>query len=558
MTALGVSSIGRDSQLASIVANCERGVMNAQIDTDVVIVGAGFAGLYMLHSIRGLGLNARVIEAGDDVGGTWYWNRYPGARCDVPSMEYSFGWDDDLQNEWEWTERYATQPEILSYAGHVADRFDLRRDITFETRVTASAFDENHDTWTVSTDRGEEIRCRFVVMATGCLSSANTPDIEGRDDFAGRSFHTGQWPHEDVDFTGRRVVVIGTGSSAIQSIPIIAAKAGHVTVMQRTPNYAIPAHNKPLDPAEVAEIKADYRSWRAKARDSTSAFGGYRPRPDVSAKAVSDDERLATFEERWEYGGLGFGGSFNDLMLDQESNTLAADFFRSKVAEIVDDPELAEKLSPQTILGCKRICVDTDYFATYNRPNVSLVDVAETPIERITPTGVVVDGVEFEADDIVFATGFDAMTGAIDKVDFTGRGGLSLREKWSAGPLTYLGLGVESFPNLFLITGPGSPSVLTNMIASIEQHVEWIRDVIASMTEQGMSTIEAEGESEANWVEHVNAVAGLTLFNDCNSWYLGANVPGKPRVFMPLVGFPDYKKKCDDVAAAGYEGWVLA
>jgi cyclohexanone monooxygenase len=440
----------------------------------------------------------------------------------------------------------------------VAERFDLRRDITFETRVMASRFDESTDTWTVSTDGGEQIRCRFVVLATGCLSSANMPDFEGREEFVGRSLHTGQWPHEQVDFSGRRVVVIGTGSSAIQSIPLIAAEADSVTVMQRTANYAIPAHNKPLDPEEVAEIKADYQTWRAKARDSTSAFGGHRPRMDVGAKAVPADEREATFEERWAYGGLGFSGAFNDLMLDQESNVLAADFFRSKVAAIVEDSELAEKLSPQTILGCKRICVDTDYFATYNRPNVSLVDVSNTPIERITATGVVVDGVEYAADDIVYATGFDAMTGAIQRIDITGRNGLSLKDKWSAGPLTYLGLGVESFPNLFLITGPGSPSVLTNMIASIEQHVEWIRDVIGSMTENGQSTIEADRDAEAKWVEHVNAIAGLTLFNNCSSWYLGANVPGKPQVFMPLVGFPDYKVKCDEVAATGYDGWSLA
>ncbi|MBT5138254.1 MAG: NAD(P)/FAD-dependent oxidoreductase [Acidimicrobiaceae bacterium] len=531
--------------------------MNAQIDTDVVIVGAGFAGLYMLHSVRGLGLSARVIEAADDVGGTWYWNRYPGARCDVPSMEYSYGWDDELQQEWEWTERYATQPEILSYVEHVTARFDLRKDITFETRVTASRFDESTDTWTVKTDADEQIRCRFVVLATGCLSSTNLPEFDGRDDFAGRSFHTGQWPHEKVDFTDRRVVVIGTGSSAIQSIPQIAAEAGHVTVMQRTPNYTIPARNQSLDPKEVKEIKANYRTWRAKARDATAAFGGHRPRVDVSAKAISDEERLERFEDRWALGGLGFGGVFNDLMLDPESNALAADFFRSKVAEIVEDPELSEKLSPDTVFGCKRMCVDTDYLATYNRPNVSLVDVSETPIERITAAGVVADGVEYEADDIVYATGFDAMTGTIERIDIVGRGGLSLRDKWSAGPLTYLGLGVESFPNLFLITGPGSPSVLTNMIASIEQHVEWIRDLIGSMTDQGLSTVEADGESEAKWVDYVNAVAGLTLFNNCSSWYLGANVPGKPRVFMPLIGFPDYKVKCDEVAAAGYDGWVL-
>ncbi len=528
------------------------------MDTDVVIVGAGFAGMYMLHSVRELGLSARVIEAAGDVGGTWYWNRYPGARCDVPSMEYSYGWDSDLEQDWDWTERYATQPEILRYAEHVADRFDLRREITFDTRVTAASFEESSSTWTVATDRGESIACRFVVLATGCLSSTNLPEIEGRDDFAGRTFHTGRWPHEPVDFVGRRVAVIGTGSSAIQSIPIIAEEAAQLTVFQRTPNYSIPAHNRPLDPDEIATIKGDYRNWRAIARNSTSAFNGHLPRREVSALAVGHAERCAEFEKRWERGGLGFGGAFMDTMLDRDANATAADFVRGKITEIVDDPETAALLSPDSLIGCKRLCVDTDYYATYNRPNVALVDVSSSPIERITATGVVVDGVEYEVDDIVFATGFDAMTGAIERIGISGRGGLTLKEKWSAGPVTYLGLGVEGFPNLFMITGPGSPSVLTNMIVSIEQHVEWIRDLVAAMRENDHVEVEAQAGAEAEWVAHVNGVAAMTLFDGCNSWYLGANVPGKPRVFMPLPGFPDYRDRCDAVAANHYEGWTLS
>ncbi|MDW3217815.1 MAG: NAD(P)/FAD-dependent oxidoreductase [Acidimicrobiales bacterium] len=530
-------------------------------DVDLVIVGAGFAGLYMLHAARGIGLSARVIEAGSGVGGTWYWNRYPGARCDVPSMEYSLGFDDDLQREWEWTERYPTQPEILRYIEHVADRFDLRDGITFDTRVQAAHFDDATSTWTTITDGGESIRSRFVVMATGCLSAANLPQIPGRDDFAGPTYHTGHWPHEGVDFTGKRVAVVGTGSSAIQSIPLIAEQAAHVTVFQRTPAYAVPAHNRPLDPDEVARIKADYVGWRAAARDTTTGFGGHlRADPEElpSALEVDEETRRRTYEERWEVGGLTFLGAFNDLLFSPEANDTAAEFVRSKIRDIVEDPAVADRLSPDTVIGCKRMCVDTGYYATFNRDNVDLVDVGATPIERITSTGVEVDGTVHEVDAIVFATGFDAMTGALDRIDIRGRGGVPLKEKWSAGPLTYLGLQVNGFPNLFTITGPGSPSVLTNMVVSIEQHVEWIRDLLARMDAEGTTTVEADADAEAEWVAYVNAVAELTLFHGCSSWYLGANVPGKPRVFMPLPGFPDYKAKCDEVAAADYEGFILA
>ena len=402
----------------------------------MVIVGAGFAGLYMLHEARGLGLDAEVIEAGGDVGGTWYWNRYPGARCDTPSMEYSYGWDDDLQQEWTWSEKYATQPEILSYLAHVADRFDLRADITFDTRVEACRFDEATARWTVTASDGIERRARFVVMATGCLSAANLPAIDGRDDFAGRTFHTGRWPHEGVDFTGRRVAVIGTGSSAVQSIPFIAAEADHVTVFQRTPTYAVPAHNEPLDPATVAGITADYVEWRRAARETSTGFGGHVERLDRSALEVDEAERRAEFDRRWERGGLFFLGAFNDLLLNEESNETAAAYVRERIAAIVDDPATARLLSPDTIIGCKRLCVDTGYYETFNRDNVSLVDVSSTPIDRIDTDGVVVDGVLHAVDDLVFATGFDAMTGALDRIDIAGRDGTMLREAWSAGPVT--------------------------------------------------------------------------------------------------------------------------
>lgn len=527
-------------------------------EVDMVIVGAGFAGLYMLHEARGLGLDAEVIEAGDGVGGTWYWNRYPGARCDTPSMEYSYGWDDDLQQDWEWTEKYATQPEILAYLNHVADRFALRDGITLKTRVEACDFDESTNRWVVTASDGTPRSARFVVMATGCLSAANLPALDGRDEFAGRTFHTGHWPHEGVDFTGRRVAVIGTGSSAVQSIPFIAAEADAVTVFQRTPTYAVPAHNEPLDPAAVADIKADYVGWRQTARETSTGFGGHIERRDRSALEVDDAEREAEFDRRWERGGLFFLGAFNDLLLNHESNDTAAAYVRQRIAEIVEDPATAELLSPDTVIGCKRLCVDTGYYATYNRDNVSLVDVSAAAIDRIEARGVVVGGELHEVDDIVFATGFDAMTGALDRIAITGRSGVTLKEAWSAGPVTLLGLQVAGFPNLFTVTGPGSPSVLTNMVTSIEQHVEYIRDAIASLEAEGYAVIEPTEAAQAEWVAWVNAVAGATLFHGCSSWYLGANVPGKPRVFMPLPGFTDYRDHCDQVAADGYPGFARA
>jgi cyclohexanone monooxygenase len=532
--------------------------MSDKVDVDAVVVGAGFAGLYMLHSLRGLGLSCRVIEAGSGVGGTWYWNRYPGARCDVPSLEYSYGFDDDIAQGWDWTERYATQPEILRYLEYVAERLDLSRDISFDTRVVSAHFDDASDRWSVITDDGGPIRCRYLVMATGCLSAANVPDIDGIDDFAGPTYHTGQWPREGVDFTGLRVGVIGTGSSAVQSIPLIAEQAERVIVFQRTPAYAVPAHNHPLDPAEVKEVKADYPGWREIARNTGTGFGGHLTPSLVGALEVDEEERRRVYDERWAAGGLAFLGSFNDLMFIPGANDTAADYVRERIGEIVVDPGVAQKLSPDTVIGCKRMCVDTGYYETYNRSNVELVDLSESPIDRLTEAGVEVAGNVQDCDAVVFATGFDAMTGAIDRIDIRGRGGLPLREKWSAGPVTYLGLQINEYPNLFMVTGPGSPSVLTNMVVAIEQHVEWISDVVEKMEAEGIATIEPDVGAESDWVAYVNAIAELTLFNGCSSWYLGTNVPGKPRVFMPLPGFLDYKQKCDDVAAAGYEGFVLS
>ena len=538
-------------------------------DFDVIVVGAGFAGMYMLHRLRGLGLSARVFEAGSGVGGTWYWNRYPGARCDVDSMEYSYEFDDGLQQEWTWSERFAAQPEILAYANHVADRFDLRSDMCFGTRVSAAHFDEGAKLWRVRTEPSGkggsehpgvtgESTGRFVVMATGCLSSANLPKFPGIDSFRGASYHTGQWPHEGVDFTGKRVAVIGTGSSAIQSIPIIASQASQLHVFQRTATYSVPARNQPLDPDYVARTKADYHAFRDRNRAMPNAFGSNMPRNESPAASASPEERQRAFEARWAVGGLTLLGAYGDLLLNAEANETAAEFVRGKIRETVKDPAVAELLTPRQVIGCKRLCIDTGYYETFNLPHVHLVDVSKHPIEAITPSGVLTGGREYAVDAIVYATGFDAMTGSLLRIDIRGRGGQTLSDKWAAGPRTYLGLGVAGFPNLFTVSGPGSPSVLTNMIVSIQQHVDWIAECVSRLRAQGASTIEATEDAEEAWVGHVNGVADKTLFPTCNSWYLGANVPGKTRVFMPLPGFPAYVEKCNEVAERGYEGFALA
>jgi cyclohexanone monooxygenase len=462
-----------------------------------------------------------------------------------------------LQQEWEWSERYAPQAEILAYIEHVAERFDLKRDIQFDTRVASAHFDESGGRWQVRSEAGEEFSAQFCVMATGCLSSANTPAFPGLDAFEGDVYHTGQWPHEGVDFSGKRVGVIGTGSSAIQSVPLIAQEAEHLTVFQRTPSYSVPAHNGPLDPEERDRVKADYASFRA--RNALMPFGAFADIGDSGGSALqcTPEEREARYDLWWQKGGLPFLASFGDLLFNAEANETAAEYVRRKIRATVVDPATAELLTPNQVLGCKRLCADTGYFETFNRPNVSLVDVSETPIDALTPRGVRVGDTEYACDAIVFATGFDAMTGALLGIDIRGRGGRPLSEKWSAGPRTYLGLGVVGFPNLFTVTGPGSPSVLANMVPAIEQHVNWIADCIEYMRANHMRRIEATQEAEDAWVEHVNEVADMTLYPQCNSWYLGANVPGKPRVFMPYIGFPTYVAKCEEVAAKGYEGFAL-
>jgi cation diffusion facilitator CzcD-associated flavoprotein CzcO len=522
---------------------------------DAAIVGAGFAGLYMLHRLRGLGLTARVFEAGAGVGGTWYWNRYPGARCDIVSMEYSYQFSEELQQEWEWTERYASQPEILAYLNHVADRFNLRDGIQLNTRISAAAYDERENRWCIETDKGDRISARYCIMATGCLSSANVPPFPGLESFRGDSYHTAAWPPKGVDFCGRRVGIIGTGSSAIQAIPLIAQQAAHLYVFQRTPTYVVPAHNRPLYAKEQQRIKANYAAFRE--HNSTEPGGADFRTNYGSVFDVTPEERERIYEERWQSGGLPFMGAFGDLLFDMEANRTAQEFIRSKIRRIVKDPAVAEKLCPYQIFACKRLCVGTDYYETYNRPNVSLVDISNAPIEAITEKGLLTGGREYELDSLVFATGFDAMTGALHRIDIRGRDGLTLKEKWAPGPRNYLGLMTAGFPNLFTITGPGSPSVLSNMVPSIEYHVEWIAAFIDHARGRGCDCLEPTPEAEDNWVAHVNEVADMTLFPRCNSWYLGANIPGKTRVFMPFFGYPQYAEFCNDVAARGYPGFVL-
>lgn len=538
------------------MSNTNKNNMHADTDYDVLIIGAGFAGLYALHKMRQCGFSARVLEAGKDVGGTWYWNRYPGCRCDVESIHYSYQFDEDLQQDWVWTERYATQPEILSYANHVADRFDLRKDIAFNTRVTAAAWQEQDTHWLLETETGEQIRARFCIMATGPLSVPNMPDFKGLASFNGDTYHAGLWPHEGVDFTGKSVAVIGTGSSAIQSIPLIAEQAGQVTVFQRTANYSVPAANRPLAPGELEAVKAGYPALRAKGKLYPTTIPSDPAGP--SALAVSAEERERIFEEWWQTSGLMFQGTFADLLFDDAANDIASDFVRRKINDIVDDPEVAAILAPKNQFGCKRMCVDTDYYKTFNRDNVTLVDVSEIPIDCMVPEGVKVGDTTYTADAIIFATGYDAMTGAMTKMNIRGRNGLSLKEKWHEGPASYLGIAVHGFPNMFTINGPGSPSALVSMITGAEHHVDWIADCLTHLRETGSTAIEAQKQAEEAWVIHNREIGDSSIRSSCDSWYSGANIPGKPRVFMPyLGGYPAYDEKCKQVIRDGYEGFAL-
>ncbi|MBX8686135.1 NAD(P)-binding protein [Mycobacterium sp. 20091114027_K0903767] len=524
---------------------------------DVIVVGAGFGGLYALHKFRSQGMSVRVFEAAPEVGGTWYFNRYPGARCDVESVDYCYSFSDELQQAWTWTEKYATQAEILRYINWVADRLDLRRDITFETRVTSAVLDEQRLRWNITTDTGETVDARFVVMATGPLSAAMTPDIPGLETFGGAVYHTAHWPHEEVDFTGKRVAVIGTGSSGIQSIPIIAEQAEQLCVFQRTPNYSVPAGNRPLSGEEIAEIKANYAERR---RMSWRSGGGspHVPHPKLTMDATPE-ERYQAFEKRWELGGVLFSKTFSDQMISLEANDEARKFYENKIRAVIDDPDVAELLIPgDHPIGTKRICTDTNYFQTFNRPNVTLVSVRKTPIESIDHTGIHTSDAHYDIDALVLATGFDAMTGTLAKIDIVGRGGEKLVEDWAHGPRTYLGLGTDGFPNLFLVSGPGAPAVLANMVLHAEAHVNWIADAIDYLDRHGYAAIEPTPEAVDNWIAECAQRAEATLFTRANSWYMGANVPGKPRMFMLFIGgFGVYLDICNEAAAAGYKGFDL-
>ncbi|MDB5827662.1 MAG: pamO [Variovorax sp.] len=526
---------------------------------DAVIVGAGFAGMYAIYKLRQAGMRVRAFEAGEDVGGTWYWNRYPGARCDVESVEYSYSFSEELQQEWQWSERYAAQAEILRYANHVADRFGLRDAIGFETRVTSGEFDSDTNLWTVATDRGDVVRARFFVMAGGCLSLPRMPDFPGLDEFQGKLYHTGMWPHEGVDFSGLRVGVIGTGSSGIQVIPQIARQASELTVFQRTPNFSLPAFNRAMDPEFEREYKAIYAVHRDKARYSSAGIAGH-PTPEKGAMDDAPDERQRVYEGGWLRGTTGFTRIYKDILSDPVANSTMAEFVREKIRRTVKDPKVAALLTPTDHhIGTKRICLDTGYFETYNRANVTLRNVRSEPIVSITSQGIRTEAADYAYDAIVFATGYDAVTGAVLNIDIRTKGGASLAEKWTAGPRTYLGLMTAGFPNLFLITGPGSPSVLTNMLTSIEHHVEWIAECLQHLRDKGMVRMEAQRGFEDEWVEHVNQVADATLFPTANSWYTGANIPGKPRVFLPYIGgHGNYRIKCAEVASNGYEGFALS
>jgi cation diffusion facilitator CzcD-associated flavoprotein CzcO/acetyl esterase/lipase len=524
-------------------------------DVDVVVVGAGFSGLYMLHRLRQLGFSTRVLDDAADVGGTWYWNRYPGARCDIMTTDYTYSFDPELEKAWTWSEKYATQPEILRYAQFVADRYDLRRDIEFGARVTAAQWNREDERWHLRTAKGEHIRCRHYVMATGCLSLPKTPDIAGADRYRGEVYITGRWPHDEVDFRGKRVAVIGTGSSGIQSIPLIARQAKQLTVFQRTPNFSIPAGNGPVASERRALYDADRAAYRAAGKLSRA---GVPHTPTQIMGLLSTPEVLRErFEAAWKTGELiDMLDIFSDQIIFPESNALVAEKIREKIRGIVKDPQTAELLCPKDHpFGTKRPCLDTDYYATFNLPHVRLIDLHQQPIRTITETGIELADETLGFDAIVFATGFDAMTGAVVSVDITGRDGVSLKQKWAQGPLTYLGLMTAGFPNFFVITGPGSPSVLSNMMVSIEQHVDWIADCLARLRADDLTTVEPTETAEAGWMTHVGDCAQITLYPQANSWYMGANVPGKPRVFLPYVGGVDmYRKACDDVAANDYLG----
>lgn len=528
-------------------------------DFDAVVLGAGFSGLYMLYRLRQAGYSTHVFEAGDGVGGVWYWNRYPGAKCDIESIYYNYTFSKELYQEWTWSSKYPKQKEILSYLNYVADKFNLRKDIQFNTRITAAHFDETINKWKIQMNDGTSVTAKFFISGVGCLSAANVPNFKGLDSFKGEWYHTGKWPQEKVNFSGKRVGVIGNGSSGVQAIPEIAKEAEHLTVFQRTPQYTIPARNYLYDPTFIQQTKENYEEIKRIMHESPTG-NGVQSR-NVSALEESPVERKQAFEKAWQEGGFAFTSVYNDLFTNEEANETAADFIRSKIKETVKNPETAEKLLPNYLFGTKRPILDTGYYETFNRENVSLVDVKTDPIVEITPNGLRTSEEEHDLDILVFATGYDGMTGPLFRIDIRGRDGVTLKEKWEDGAAvrTYLGLATAGFPNFFTITGPESPSVLVNMPSAIEQHVEWIADCIEYITHNGVETIEPKKGAEEVWSRHCREVAEMTLYVKTDSWYTGANIEGKPRSFLIyLGGFDYYKQKCNEVADLGYDGFLLS
>jgi len=534
--------------------------MNDTINVDAVVIGAGIAGLYAIYRLRDMGFSLQAFEAGDEVGGTWYFNQYPGARCDIESLDYSYSFSPELEQEWTWSERYASQPEILKYLKHVADRFSLRDHIQFDTRVVSTVFNDETQMWTVTTDAGQTATAKFLIMATGVLSVPQEPTINGLNTFTGDMYHSAKWPKGGVDFSGKKVAVIGTGSSGTQMIPLIAEEAESLYVLQRTPNYCMPAQNYPLSDEIIQDWKTHYRERRAYARQA--GFGHNQASNPLSGAEVSREERESEFENRWELGGLYMMRAFKDILVNLDVNNEAAEFVRNKIRAIVKNPEVAEDLVPSNELpiGTKRLCSGTEYYETFNRENVSLINVQKNPIDRITENGVALADGQIDVDAIVFATGFDAMTGALLKLNPIGRGGKELKDHWAAGPRTYLGITVHNFPNMFIMAGPGSPSVFSNMVTSIEQHVEWATDAMDYLRQKDLSVIEATAESEQAWVDHANELANSTLYGVSRAtWFYGANTPGKPQVFMPYVGgVGNYYNRILGIAANDYEGYTLS
>ena len=532
--------------------------VNETRDVDVIVVGAGFAGLRALHTLRGLGLSVAVLEAGEGIGGVWYWNRYPGARCDVESYDYSYAFSDELEQEWRWSERYATQPEILRYLDYVADRFDLRRDVHLHQRVARAVFDEPGGRWSVATDGGDAWSGRYLFLAVGNLSTTKAPELPGQGEFGGEIYHSARWPHEGVDLSARRVGIIGTGSSGMQMTPVVAAEAAHLTVFQRTPNFSVPAANAAVSDADDATVKAHYKERREAARNSPSGLG-FVPSKE-SALDATPDERRQRYEAAWKRMGFGFALVYRDLILDERANDTAADFIRAKIGELVDDPETREKLMPRGFpFATKRPSVDSGYFETFNRDNVTLVDVRTDPIRRLDATGIETNHGHHDLDVLVFATGFDAMTGSLLRPEIVGRDGVTLREHWAAGPRTFLGPFVAGFPNMFIIAGPGSPSLLSNVIVSIEQHVDWLAELLGFLRDRDLDLVEATSQAEEGWVAHANERANETLYPRARSYYMGDEMPDKPRVFMLYSGgVRGYRRILEKVADGGYEGLAMS